>query len=65
MQTMSESPTLGVVAGEASGDLLGAHFVRALRRAHPGLRASGIAGPRLVEAGVDAVFPSAKLAVNG
>lgn len=56
---------LGLVAGEASGDLLGAHAVRALRQRCPGLRASGIAGPRLVEAGVEAVYPSARLAVNG
>ena len=56
---------LGVVAGEASGDLLGAHFIRALKQVHPGLRASGIAGPRLIEAGVEAVYPSEKLAVNG
>jgi lipid-A-disaccharide synthase len=56
---------LGVVAGEASGDLLGAHFVRALKQTHPDLRAAGIAGPRLVDAGVAAIYPSEKLAVNG
>lgn len=56
---------LGVVAGEASGDLLGAHFVAALKRSHPGLRAAGIAGPRMAEAGVDAIYPSETLAVNG
>ena len=56
---------LGLVAGEASGDLLGAHFVTALKQGHPDLRAAGIAGPRLIEAGVDAVYPSEKLAVNG
>jgi lipid-A-disaccharide synthase len=56
---------LGVVAGEASGDLLGAHFVRALKQTHPDLRAEGIAGPRLVDAGVAAIYPSEKLAVNG
>jgi lipid-A-disaccharide synthase len=56
---------LGVVAGEASGDLLGAHFVRALKQTHPNLRAAGIAGPRLVDAGVEALYPSEKLAVNG
>jgi lipid-A-disaccharide synthase len=56
---------LGVVAGEASGDLLGAHFVRALKQTHPDLRAEGIAGPRLVDAGVVAIYPSEKLAVNG
>jgi lipid-A-disaccharide synthase len=56
---------LGLVAGEASGDLLGAHFVSALKQVHPGLRAAGIAGPRLVAAGVEAIYPSEKLAVNG
>lgn len=56
---------LGLVAGEASGDLLGAHCVRALQQAHPGLRVAGIAGPRLVEVGVDALYPSDKLAVSG
>jgi lipid-A-disaccharide synthase len=56
---------LGVVAGEASGDLLGAHFIAALKQGHPGLRAAGIAGPRLIAAGVEAVYSSEKLAVNG
>jgi lipid-A-disaccharide synthase len=56
---------LGLVAGEASGDLLGGHFVAALKHTRPDLRAAGIAGPRMVEAGVDAIYPSEKLAVNG
>ena len=56
---------LGLVAGEASGDLLGAHFIAALKRVQPDLRAAGIAGPRLVERGVEAIYPSEKLAVNG
>ncbi|MDO9008946.1 MAG: lipid-A-disaccharide synthase [Thiobacillus sp.] len=56
---------IGLVAGEASGDLLGAHFVNALKQAHPDLRAAGIAGPKLVQAGVEAIYPSEKLAVNG
>ncbi|MDP3419766.1 MAG: lipid-A-disaccharide synthase [Thiobacillus sp.] len=54
-----------MVAGEASGDLLGAHFVAALKQNHPNLRAAGIAGPRMVEAGVEAIYPSDTLAVNG
>ncbi|MDO9220610.1 MAG: lipid-A-disaccharide synthase [Thiobacillus sp.] len=56
---------IGLVAGEASGDLLGAHFVSALKQAHPDLRAAGIAGPKLIQAGVEAIYPSEKLAVNG
>ncbi len=56
---------IGLVAGEASGDLLGAHFIRALQQHHPQLSATGIAGPRLVAAGVEAIYPSERLAVNG
>ena len=56
---------LGLVAGEASGDLLGAHFIAALKQRHPHLHAAGIAGPRMIETGVDALYPSEKLAVNG
>ena len=56
---------VGLVAGEASGDLLGAHFVNALKLTHSGLQVAGIAGPRLIEAGVQAIYPSEKLAVNG
>ena len=60
-----EAPKLGLIAGEASGDLLGAHFIQALKQRHPDLTAAGIAGPRLVDAGVTALYPSDKLAVNG
>lgn len=56
---------LGVVAGEASGDLLGAHFIAALKTRFPQLTASGIAGPRMIEAGVNAIYSSDRLAVNG
>ncbi|MEW5968194.1 MAG: lipid-A-disaccharide synthase [Pseudomonadota bacterium] len=54
-----------MIAGEASGDLLGAHFIQALKQRYPDLSAAGIAGPRLVEAGATALYPSDKLAVNG
>jgi len=56
---------LGIIAGEASGDLLGAHLMRALHAQHPNLTACGIAGPRMIEAGVKALYASEKLAVNG
>jgi len=56
---------LGIVAGEASGDLLGAHLIQALKAHHPHLSASGIAGPRMVAEGVNAIYRSDKLAVNG
>ena len=62
---ITEAAQLGIIAGEASGDLLGAHLMQALTARHPHLTATGIAGPRMVAAGVHALYPSDKLAVNG
>ena len=57
--------TVGVVAGEASGDLLGSHLITALRRHLPHARFTGIGGPRMQAAGLDSMFPMEKLAVRG
>jgi lipid-A-disaccharide synthase len=42
---------IGFVAGEASGDLLAAPVIAALRERLPGVRCAGIAGDRMIEAG--------------
>jgi len=57
--------TIGVVAGEASGDLLGAHLIRALRARLPQAQFSGIGGPRMQSAGMEVLYPMDKLAVRG
>lgn len=63
---MADAPlTVGVVAGEASGDLLGAHLIGALRERLPQARFAGIGGPRMQSAGLHALFPMEKLAVRG
>jgi lipid-A-disaccharide synthase len=57
--------TIGVVAGEPSGDFLGAHLVRALRERFPRARFTGIGGPRMQAIGVESLYPMEKLAVRG
>ena len=55
----------GIIAGEASGDILGAGLINALAERYPGLTVEGIAGPRMVAAGCKAIYPSERLAVMG
>ncbi len=62
---MTVAPVVGLVAGEVSGDLLGAHLAEALKTRRPDLQFAGIAGPRMIAAGVEALFPMEKLAVRG
>ncbi len=57
--------TIGIVAGETSGDLLGSQLITALRKLLPGVQFAGIGGPRMEAAGMDVWFPLEKLAVRG
>ncbi len=57
--------TIGIVAGEASGDALAATLIRAVRERLPQVRFVGIAGPKMQAAGCDAWYPLETLAVRG
>ncbi|MEO8754756.1 MAG: lipid-A-disaccharide synthase [Casimicrobiaceae bacterium] len=63
--TAATTVTVGIVAGEASGDALAAALIHAVRARHPHVRFVGIAGPRMEAAGCEAWFPLEKLAVRG
>lgn len=56
---------IAMVAGEASGDLLASHLIRAIRVRLPEAEFVGIGGPKMVSAGLDAWWPSEALAVRG
>ena len=62
---MIEPLTIGMVAGEPSGDALGLHLIQALRRHLPQARFTGIGGPRMESAGFQALVPMEKLSVMG
>jgi lipid-A-disaccharide synthase len=56
---------VGIVAGESSGDQLGAALIAALRERVPGLECFGVAGPKMAAAGCEAWAGAEDLAVMG
>lgn len=65
MADSSDSPLIVLSAGEASGDLLGAHLMQALRRLCPQVRFAGIGGPKMRAEGMDCWYRQEVLAVRG
>src|SRR5580693_3784650 len=63
--SMSDPLVIGLVAGESSGDTLGAALLAALRARAGEVRAFGIAGPKMRSAGCEAWADSHELAVMG
>jgi len=58
-------PIIGIVAGESSGDLLGSHLIRALKKHRPDLQFVGIAGPKMQAEGARSLFPMERLSIRG
>ncbi len=54
-----------LVAGEASGDQLGAALMAGLSELSPGVAFLGVGGPRMAEAGLSSLFPMEDLSVMG
>lgn len=61
----AQVPCIALVAGEMSGDLLGARLMRAIRACEPEARFSGIGGPQMQALGFDSFLPMERLSVMG
>jgi lipid-A-disaccharide synthase len=59
------NPSIAMVAGEASGDLLASLVMPGLQTLWPGISLQGIGGPKMQNLGFDAWWPQEKLAVRG
>ncbi|AFN78848.1 lipid-A-disaccharide synthase [Stutzerimonas stutzeri DSM 10701] len=62
---MSRPLTVALVAGESSGDILGAGLMQALKARHPDVEFIGVGGARMEAEGLKSYFPLERLAVMG
>ena len=58
-------PLIYLIAGEASGDVLGARLIAALRTRRPDLAFAGIGGEEMAAQGLASLFPMRDLALMG
>ena len=56
---------VAMVAGEASGDMLAAHLIAALKARQPALQLAGIGGPKMAAQGFQSRYPMERLSVRG
>jgi lipid-A-disaccharide synthase len=61
----SGPPHVFLVAGEPSGDQIGALLMRALRAARPDIRLAGVGGEAMAGEGLASLFPLSEIAVMG
>jgi lipid-A-disaccharide synthase len=65
MVSKSRMLTIGMVAGELSGDTLGADLIREIKKNHPNVRFIGIGGPQMQEEGLSSLYPLDRLSLFG
>lgn len=61
----AQSPLIYIIAGEQSGDVLGARLIKAIRARRPDIEFAGVGGDNMAAQGVESLFPMRALALMG
>ncbi len=65
MMSQASVLTIGMVAGELSGDTLGADLIREIKKIHPDVKFIGIGGPQMQAEGLKSLYPLERLSLFG
>lgn len=62
---INDSPQIYIIAGEPSGDFIGARLIESIKNLRNDIRFVGVGGPQMIKAGINSLFPISEISLMG